>query len=133
MKLELKELRMLTNINCYNSKFRLTKNEIDDDEEELCIKDWNNLKVTISDWFCDYMGDRVYSKEHNGKTFYFFRRGSSLVEGFEFENIVKKVLEEYELNSAEEFDEIVKNIFQENDYNPEDDWFDEYDEDSEEE
>lgn len=131
MELELRELRMLSDINCYDNDFELTKEEINDDEKETYMNDWDNLRKNISDWFCSYLSERVYIREYNGKTFYFFRRGSSLICGFEYENLVDRVLLEKKPKSVKEFNEVVYEIFQENEYDPADDWFDEYDDEEE--
>lgn len=128
MEFTLRELRILSRLTCYDDQFELTINEIDDDEKKEYIYNNENLKVTIAEWFCDYLSGRIFKKEINGKYIYFFLESSEDLYLGEFEKTINKV----KFSSKEEFYNNINKIFEENNYDPEKDYYtyfnDDYDE-----
>lgn len=129
MKLTVRELRILSRLICYDDKFELTKEEMDDDEFDNYVSDWDNLKVRVENWFFNYLDEKIYTFKSNDKELYFFRNDSENIDNGEVEELLDKVNDKYNINSIEEFNDARDRIFEENNYDPEYDLFDEYDDD----
>lgn len=129
MKLELRELRILSRLTYYEDALDLTLNEIDYDEKQEYISYKENLKMTIAEWFCEYLCGRIFKKEVDGNTIYFFLDSCEDLHEEEFEEIINKV----KFSSEEEFYKSIDEIFKENNYDEDEDYFDYFDDEYEEE
>ena len=68
MKLELKKLVLLAQLNCYESKYDLMESEIYEEDIEEYHSDKRNFKEKMEEWFFDSISgrteesDRIYKK-----------------------------------------------------------------------
>lgn len=129
MKLSIENLRILAQLNCYDSKYDLMIDEIEYEEKQIYITDNENLKEKIEDWFFDWIGDKTSEiKISDNKYLYFYTNvedvlGIPLDEENELEIIIliKNLIKENNIRNAEDFYRIMYNTFEENNYNPEED------------
>lgn len=129
MKLSIENLRILAQLNCYDSKYDLMIDEIEYEEKQIYITDNENLKEKIEDWFFDWIGDKTSEiKISDNKYLYFYTNvedvlGIPLDEENELEIIIliKNLIKENNIRNVEDFYRIMYNIFEENNYNPEED------------
>lgn len=128
MKLTLRELRILSRLTCYEDALELTLNEIDHDEREEYFNNIENLRVTIAEWFFNYLSEKIFKKDCNGKTIYFFLESCEDLYEDEFEEVINKV----KFSSEEEFYENISELFKENNYDEDEDYFDYFDDKCEE-
>lgn len=127
MKLELRELRILSRLTYYEDELDLTLNEIGYDEKQEYISYKENLKMTIAEWFCEYLCGRIFKKEVDENTIYFFLDSCEDLHEEEFEEIINKV----KFSSEEEFYKNIDEIFKENNYDEDEDYFDYFDDEYE--
>lgn len=126
MKLNIRELRILSRLFCYNNKFELTITEIEDDFD-CYISSWNNLRNKMEDWFFDYLSEKIYTLKTDNEELYLFRRDSEDLYRNEVEELLDKLKSEHDINSIKDFNNVKNKIFKENNYNIEKDSFDNYD------
>lgn len=128
MKLTVRELRILSSLVYYDDLFELTMNEIDSYEKNEYMSNNENLRITISEWFYNYLSERIFKKEIGEKTIYFFLRSCEDLYFGEFERVINKI----NFSSQEEFYENLNKIYEENNYCTVKDYFNYFDDDYEE-
>ena len=72
MKFSEKDLDVLVNLHCYESRCELAKNEMDQNELYTYSSDWKNLEKTVGQWFCEQSEENVKGYFHKGRNFWFF-------------------------------------------------------------
>lgn len=127
MKLNLRELRILSRLFCYDNKLELTKKEIDEGEFDRYISDWDYLKQKIEDWFFDYLDEKIDILKVTDKELYIFRNDYVELDNHEVKELLDKIKTEYKINSIEDFNYAKNKIFEENNYDSEIDCFEDYD------
>lgn len=105
LKLTEKELAILEELKCYDSKFECAKNDVGTDFLEDYYSDWDNLKKLFEDWALD---EADYYFQYQG--LHFICR----LEEVEYNDIENKdiinLISKLNIKNAKEFEKVKKNI-----------------------
>lgn len=125
MKLKLDELKMLAELNCYDTKYDLFLDEAEFEDREQYISNINNFDQKIEDWFFDWhMGRtaKVKLKNIENKYLYFYKNGDEihLVVGEELKNqieiLIEKIMDNYSIKNKDDYLNSVTDILFKNNY-----------------
>ncbi|WP_294066598.1 hypothetical protein [uncultured Fusobacterium sp.] len=127
MKLELKKLVLLAQLNCYDSKYDLMESEIYEEDIEEYRSDKRNFKEKMEEWFFDSISGRTEEVTlENGISLYFYKDGDDDLYIDEVKSLIEELKTEYEICNSSDFDSAREEIFKK--YNFEYDEFEDYDE-----
>lgn len=127
MKLELKKLVLLAQLNCYDSKYDLMESEIYEEDIEEYRSDKRNFKEKMEEWFFDSISGRTEEVTlENGISLYFYKDGNDDLYIDEVKSLIEELKTEYEICNSSDFDSAREEIFKK--YNFEYDEFEDYDE-----
>lgn len=127
MKLELKKLVLLAQLNCYESKYDLMESEIYEEDIEEYHSDKRNFKEKMEECFFDSISGRTEEIIlENGTSLYFYKDGGDDLYLDEVKSLIEELKTEYEICNSSDFDSAREEIFKK--YNFEYDEFEDYDE-----
>lgn len=100
------ELEVLEDINCYDDKETLAYEEIDREEIDKYINDKDNWSKSLCEWFNDWLFERIYVLVTKNGNFLFFFDNSEQEIDVDREKLLKKVIDEYEIENAYNYNSI---------------------------
>ena len=108
-----KEIKLLENMNCYDSKYELAINESSEDDFYWYIDSKSNLKQLYEDYFCDDYYRLVHVVNLGlGRFLYFFIEEHTFeYDRSEYIGLINKIINSKDIEwNAYEFNEFKKNI-----------------------
>ena len=106
MKLTNDELEVLEDINCYDDEETLVYEEIDREEIDKYINDKDNWNKSLCEWFHDWLFERIYVLVTKNGDFLFFFDNSEQEIDVDREELLKNVINEYEIENANDYNRI---------------------------
>lgn len=106
MKLTNDELEVLEDINCYDDEETLVYEEIDREEIDKYINDKDNWNKSLCEWFHDWLFERIYVLVTKNGDFLFFFDNSEKEIDVDREELLKNVINEYEIENANDYNRI---------------------------